>query len=256
MQSFLEQLLKDFEEAFGCRITLQDPMHLLGGNPRISQLPYCRTSHRKSFPEMCGLESREYCMEHCMFRFNQWAERTRRSLYYMHCKNGFWQLAVAIYRDNIHVLSMFAGMWRHFDDKARIRRIARILPIFADGIYRMLEREIEASKLPSNTMSGRIHSFIANNYNRPLRTRDLAHHLSLSLSRTCAIVQQECHSCFKEMLTCERLRHAKLYLEQSDLRIKEIAILCGFASPEHFLRTFRASENTTPGKWRAEKAAR
>ena len=252
MQFSLEQLLVDFEEAFGCTLTLQDPMHLLG-SLKSGRLAMERFSHRRSFPEMCGTETREYCTEHCMFQFNKWADKTRRPVYFMHCKNGFWQLAVPIYRDNIHVLNMFAGMWRHFEDRKAIRRLARMLPVFADGLYRLLERQLEANKQPPNTMAGHIHSFIADNYNRPLQTRELARHLSLSVSRTCAVVQKECRATFKELLNLERLRHAKLYLVQTDMRIKEIALLCGFASPEHFLRTFRAYEKSTPAKWRATR---
>ena len=199
---------------------------------------------------MCGLEAREYCVEHCMFQFNRWVERTHHPLYIMHCRNGFWQLAVPIYRNNIHVLSMFAGLWRRFDDKGKIRRIARMLPVFAEGVIHLLESRQEQGNQPSNTIATRIHAFIGNNYNRPLETRDLAHHLSLSLSRTCAVVKETCHSSFKHLLNQERVRHAKLYLEQTDLRIKEIAFLCGFASPEHFVRMFRLFEKRSPGNWR------
>ena len=256
MQFSLEQLLMDFEEAFDCRITLHDPMHLLGGNKELCQLGECRMSHRKTFPTMCGQEEREYCVEHCMFQFNRWVERTRRPLYIMHCRNGFWQLAVPIYCNGIHVLNMFAGVWKRFDNKAKIRRIARMLPVFAEGLIHILESQVAQNNQPANTMATRIHTFIGNNYNRPLETRDLAHHLALSVSRTCAVVQEVCHSSFKRLLNLERIRHAKLYLEQTDLRIKEIALLCGFASPEHFVRTFQHYESYSPGKWRNNKENR
>ena len=191
-----------------------------------------------------------------MFQFNRWVERTRHPLYIMHCRNGYWQLAVPIYRNNIHILNMFAGLWRRFDDKAKMRRIIRMLPVFAEGIIKQLEDRKEQESQPSDTMATRIHSFIGNNYNRPLETRDLARRLSLSISRTCAVVQSECHASFKRLLNLERVRHAKLYLEQSDMRIKEIALLCGFASPEHFVRTFQQFDKCTPGKWRNNKETR
>ncbi|MBR0459340.1 MAG: helix-turn-helix domain-containing protein [Victivallales bacterium] len=250
MQFFLEQLLTDFEEAFGCRLTLHDPMHLLGSHPELGPLLAKRTSHRKTFPTMCGREMREYCISHCMFQFNRWAERTHRPLYFMHCKNGFWQLAVPVFRNNVHVLSFFAGLWSRFDDTEKIRRIARMLPIFSEGVLHALENNLRQKPLPTNPTAARIHSFIADNYNRPLQTRDLARHLALSVSRTCAIVQDTCKQSFKTLLCQERIRHAKLYLAQTDLRIKEIALLCGFASPEHFVRTFQHILHTTPARWR------
>ena len=250
MQFSLEQLLVDFETAFGCKVTLHDPMHLLKSIPDILSLPECRISHRMTFPTMCGRESRKYCIEHCFLYFIKWTEKSRRPLYFIHCKNGFWQLAVNIYRNNVHVLTMFAGLWRRFDDKEAIRRLARMFPIFADGFYQVIEKEMTNKMRSIHSLTGRIQAFIASNYNRPLQTRELARHLSLSVSRTCAIVQRECHACFKELLARERIRHAKMYLEQSELRIKEIALLCGFASSEHFLRTFRAFENMTPLEWR------
>jgi AraC-type DNA-binding domain-containing proteins len=53
-----------------------------------------------------------------------------------------------------------------------------------------------------------------------------------------------------QWLLAQRLERAKSLLLKSDLRIDQIAHLCGFADQSHFTRVFLKATKVTPGLWR------
>ena len=62
---------------------------------------------------------------------------------------------------------------------------------------------------------------------------------------------------FNTWLTQLRLTEAKRLLASSPtLPIDSIAKMTGFASKSHFINSFKASEKTTPGKWRMTNAGK
>ncbi len=52
-------------------------------------------------------------------------------------------------------------------------------------------------------------------------------------------------------ITCQRLAHAKTMLLDSTLSVKEITFACGFSTPSHFIRSFKAHYGTTPATLRS-----
>lgn len=58
---------------------------------------------------------------------------------------------------------------------------------------------------------------------------------------------------YLQQLKC---RHAREWLQSSDLDITEIAQLCGFADSSHFVRTFRQQSGVTPGQYRKQVRAK
>ncbi len=53
-----------------------------------------------------------------------------------------------------------------------------------------------------------------------------------------------------------RLQKARNLLMQTDMSVINVALACGFASPSHFSKCYRAHYNTTPYRERGAKAAR
>jgi len=51
-------------------------------------------------------------------------------------------------------------------------------------------------------------------------------------------------------LTKQRVERAKELLRDSDLKLVDIAQLCGFVDQSHFTRVFSRSEGYSPGRWR------
>jgi AraC family transcriptional regulator len=143
-------------------------------------------------------------------------------------------------------------MWKHPvnpEEHARIIQLHALLPIFVNGLLDEAER-IRSSSLRVLSVKEKIQEFIADNFNRSISTADLARHLTLSVSRTCHLVNS-CFQCpFSELLTRERIAHAKLFLSQTDYRVSEIAFMCGFSSVEHFNRMFRNKTSFAPLAYR------
>ena len=247
----LEPLLGDFELLCGCRLTLHDHHHVLANPDGTPMFRPERTSHRRTYAA-CGKASRQYCIAHCMFRFNAEAERTRIRCRINHCREGNIEVAVPVFRNGRHVISLFAGLWHRpveEPERKRIAALCRLLPVFADGLLTEAER-FKAAVPGHAAQKEKIRAFIAENFNRRISTHDLAGYLSLSVTRTCHAVRETCGKPFSELLTDERLAHAELFLRHTDYRIGEIAELCGFPSVEHFTRTFHRRNRMSPGQFR------
>lgn len=247
----LEPLLTDFEMLCSCRLTMHDHHHLLFNGSGERMVKKERFSHRKSF-DACGYASRSYCVSRCMFQYNNHILRTRCRSCIKRCMYGNIEVAAPIFNGNTHIFSLFAGLWKHpvtSADHEKIMRLHNLLPAFAEGLLREAER-IRCSTIQNVTTKGEIKNFIAANFNSDISTADLAKHLKLSISRTCHLVKEYFNTSFSELLTAERLSHAKLFLLHTDYRINEIAFMCGFSSVEHFNRMFKKKIGTSPGNFR------
>ncbi|WP_072430240.1 MULTISPECIES: AraC family transcriptional regulator [unclassified Pseudomonas] len=67
---------------------------------------------------------------------------------------------------------------------------------------------------------------------------------------------QEEGTSFQHLLDDTRRELAEQYLTQPDMTLLEIAYLLGFADPSNFFRAFRRWFDTTPGEYRAARAAK
>ncbi|MEM6578603.1 MAG: helix-turn-helix domain-containing protein, partial [Pseudomonadota bacterium] len=52
------------------------------------------------------------------------------------------------------------------------------------------------------------------------------------------------------------LQKARNLLMQTDMTVINVALACGFASPSHFSKCYRAHYNTTPYRERGSQATR
>ena len=247
----LEPILSGFEKLCSCTLTLHDHHHLLSNPDGTLMFRWERSSHRKTYPA-CSRMNRQYCIGHCMFKFNADAERIRMRCRINHCRAGNIEVAAPVFRNGHHVLTVFAGLWQRPVPEAerwRVRELCTLLPVFADGLLAEAERYKTVDPQYA-VQKEKIKRFIVKNFNRQISTADLAGYLSLSVVRTCHVVRHSCGKTFSELLTEERLEHAELFLRQTDYRVGEIAELCGFSSVEHFSRTFRRRNGMSPGQFR------
>ncbi len=249
----LETAIGEFEQAFDCKITAHQFSKVFIGPDGKSMLGPKRPSHRQTFP-CCMAEERDYCIQNCMFDFNRKVAAGGRKYYLKRCRNQYIEVAVPLYRHNNHIATFFAGLWRRPADPVKIRRLCRIFPFFCEGLLREAE-SISRSRHTDFRFMERINEFIAFNFPKPVSVSDLAKDLSLSVSRTCHVVKTIFGQTFSELLTAERLSHAKFYLTNSDYRLHEIAQICGFGSAEHFNRMFSRHYQMPPGEYRRRNKA-
>jgi AraC-like DNA-binding protein len=52
----------------------------------------------------------------------------------------------------------------------------------------------------------------------------------------------------KQFILNERIKHARLLLQQEDLSVKEACYACGFSDPNYFVRAFKKVMGVTPGR--------
>ena len=145
----LEPVLKAFEELAGCTLCLHiyNSVFFSAGTSLVDRR---RRSHRKTHPERCGREQRSYCVNHCMHELNRrMAAHPEQEVFALHCRNRCFELASPVYRGGRCVLTVFAGLLDP-KDKEKVRRIARLLPLFAEG----LEARASKMSLPEKASQG------------------------------------------------------------------------------------------------------
>ena len=250
----LEPAVKAFEELTGVTVCLHiyNGAFYCGGRSLVDRR---RRSHRQMHPGRCGMEQRSYCVNHCMHELNRrMAADPGRDLFAVHCRNGCFELVSPVYRNGRCVLTVFAGLLDP-KEKEKVRRIARLLPLFAAG----LESKACGLSLPAKSSRGtyaeKIQEFIEENYYKDISTADAAKAVHISVSRLCHILKENSLGTFSRMLTAERIYHARqlLAFPDPDLKLSEIASLCGFREYEHFSRTFKKVTGVSPARYRLQQ---
>ncbi|GGA84234.1 hypothetical protein GCM10011511_04230 [Puia dinghuensis] len=89
---------------------------------------------------------------------------------------------------------------------------------------------------------------------QPITLAELASLSNRSLATFKRDFQRHYGASPRQWINRQRLAHAQLLLEQTDQKVSDIAIACGFESVSHFIRIFRAAFGATPQSLRAEKA--
>ncbi|MGN1249678.1 MAG: helix-turn-helix domain-containing protein, partial [Candidatus Spyradocola sp.] len=54
----------------------------------------------------------------------------------------------------------------------------------------------------------------------------------------------------KQYIKLLRLSYARELMETTDLPVTDVAVKCGFADVNNFIRAFRQTYSVPPGKWR------
>ena len=119
---------------------------------------------------------------------------------------------------------------------------------------------LKRAKRESQTMSPREHRdmerikeailFIENHYEEPLSLGQIAEHLALSRSELCRCFQRVMAITPYEYLIQYRIKEASKRLRQTDNKILDIALQCGFDSIGHMGRYFRRYCGCSPSAFR------
>lgn len=248
MKYLLEPVFQAFEKQFSIGITLHDFGHLLYKGENLLVHP-SRFSHRQSFPLQCGRKPRTYCVAHCMDDVNRRLLEKHGAYTLKRCKYGYLEVIYSYFQFDKCSIVFYAGLFERPVPREKVDALRLLLPVFALGVIgqaAMIRRTHENSL----DVQDRISAYISAHFMERISTADLAKKLCLSISRTCHLVQERFQCSFFDLLTAERLHHAKLYLKDSDMRISMIAGFCGFYSVEHFNRTFKKMLAAAPTTYR------
>ncbi len=95
-----------------------------------------------------------------------------------------------------------------------------------------------------------VRGYIDSHYAAPLTRESVAQAFYVSPNYLSHLFQKMGAFGFNEYLNYTRLEHAKAFLKEYDLKIKEIATACGFADSNYFCRLFRKSTARSPSEYR------
>ena len=131
-----------------------------------------------------------------------------------------------------------------------LRTAANILEAMAD----ILEEESEDNYSSSERFSyGKYAvSYLRTHYMEQISVGDLARKIGISRSYLTQVVNEEVGMSPQEYLIGIRLEHAKLHLENSSKKIRDIAISCGYEDPLNFSKAFKAKYGASPSAYRKE----
>lgn len=99
----------------------------------------------------------------------------------------------------------------------------------------------------------RIKEFIENHYMLPeISTQKVAEEVGISQGRVIELLKEEYQLTFKQLIHKLRINEAKRLLNETDLRITEIALNLGFNSVSYFNNLFKQHEQITPSEYREQ----
>lgn len=225
----------------------------------------------------------------CDLRHNREAGLQGKALLYK-CHAGFFDMIIPIFVQGHHVASLSSGQilaecpseaglgrmrkrlaWLEADPakvrkayfaavympKAKVRHMMSLLETFAVQLCGSLHkiRELEA-RLERDELR-KAKAFVAERYADPeLGLVETAARAGLSPAHFSHVFRKETGVPFTRYVQQVRLSQAKRLLAASENSVSEICFACGFNSLPHFIRVFRAFEQTTPGQFRASVRGR
>ena len=152
---------------------------------------------------------------------------------------------------HLNVLVVFAGLL-DVRDREKIRDLELMLPVFASGIEAKVYAMAVGSECVRDTLAERAREYIDNRYAENISTSTAAKALCVSVSHLCHALHADGGRSFSQRLMETRLDHARqlLHFADPDIRLADIARLCGFNSYEHFCRCFVNATGLSPSAWR------
>ncbi len=159
-----------------------------------------------------------------------------------------WPLArVATEEDILRPMFCHLMTWMGNDDPL-LRRltIAHLLTAFITG--RTATGEIPRDTLPEpvDRAIARIHNSLDKNLAAEIAFADLVEASCVTGSHLCRLFKLSVGTTPGEMVRLARLDRASALVARSNYSIKEIAELCGFATPFHFSRLFKKAYGLSP----------
>ncbi|KHL92843.1 AraC family transcriptional regulator [Paenibacillus sp. IHB B 3415] len=94
--------------------------------------------------------------------------------------------------------------------------------------------------------------YIQDNYQEPIRTRDLSELIPMSEGQFCRFFKSMTRKTPVDYINSYRIRQAAALLQQSDRKISDIAMDVGFDNVSYFIKVFRKAMNCSPSEFRKD----
>ena len=130
-------------------------------------------------------------------------------------------------------------------------------------IYTSIRTDQDTQRLSVPTRIGVRHpklssviQMMENNIEEPISTSLLARDVGMSTRQLERLFRRYLNRSPKRYYMELRLQRARNLLMQTDMSVINVALACGFASPSHFSKCYRAQYDTTPYRERGAHASR
>lgn len=102
-------------------------------------------------------------------------------------------------------------------------------------------------------ISDKVKYFVSCHYAEPdLSLATIADKLNLTSSYLCILFKKECQMTLTNYIVEYRMERAKEYLNDSERKIKEIALMTGYSDCNYFIKVFKKAVGRTPAEFRKE----
>lgn len=102
-------------------------------------------------------------------------------------------------------------------------------------------------------LSKQIANYVSSNLYRPIRLKEVASYLSMSIPSLCAKFKLETNQTVSSFINKTKIKQAKSLLEDKSKSIGEIAFYLGYSSTAHFSKSFKNETGLTPIEYRKTK---
>ncbi|HZG86249.1 helix-turn-helix domain-containing protein [Paenibacillus sp.] len=126
---------------------------------------------------------------------------------------------------------------------------AWLLQGLVDPIIRTLEERVGAQY---HHLSEKMIAMIHNEFDTDISLEKCAEALHYNTSYLSSVFRKETSMSFSEYVSNYRLHMAKKWLTETDMSIKEIAERLQYNNSQNFIRSFRKTEQVTPGQYRSQ----
>lgn len=135
-----------------------------------------------------------------------------------------------------------------------MKKFAEVLTrikVFLDDESRVPEKDKEMD-ICSNSIIQRVDEYIKNNIGGDLSLITVAEKVNLSSNYLSILFKNETNRKYSLYILHIRMEKAKELLRHSDLKIYEIASVCGYNNVKHFICTFKKYANMTPMQYKTK----
>ncbi|WP_456276438.1 helix-turn-helix domain-containing protein [Bacillus sp. AK128] len=143
-----------------------------------------------------------------------------------------------------------------FDHLYDLKTLSEIQNWFKDVlIYPLMTKIEERTESQYKNLSDKIIHIVQQEFDQDITLDSIASRLHYNPNYLSSIFRKETNISFSEYLSSYRLNMAKTWLLETEMSVKEISEKLKYNNSQNFIRSFRKSEGTTPGKYRELKKA-
>lgn len=187
-------------------------------------------------------------------RLNQWSAALVQCVYTLRpCKPVFEQLCgqlntVLAKWASAHHLDIGDLVGFHALPSAAMAksRDRTVMERYLNECFSHITAELLQVPLTSNLHIRRVIAYIGSHYNQPIGLRNISEDLELSENYLSNLFKQETGLRLVEYLNEVRLHHAIQMVTNTNQRVYEIAVACGFQSEAYFCRMFKDKTGISP----------